>query len=358
MAKPVEVELASLKSAAMNKARAMLDSLMGPGRDAAVKDKAKAKEKFKDPSVCKAFLVGCCPMGPGMLGGTRNYPMCSLNHSETMKSQFEVHPEHGQLLRDYEITCYKDLQWVVRECEAKVAAERARMRDDWGRRRPPLPARVIDHVSAMKRESSGLFRAAAELDDDQVKEKQEMIVRSQDIMKEAEALEVTETEKLKKTAITEECCDICGHCYHGDSGNAAHLGFKVHGLFKEVRDKLAELEPKYGKGAVKADGDAEKKTSRKEEDGGGSGGARGRGDARGDGRGEEGGEREDRSRNRGRRGEEQEKNSGGGDRNARGDRRDRSRSRRRGREEQDRGRRRSNSRGKGRGDRDDSRSRR
>ena len=39
----------------MNDARALLDSLMGAGRDA--KDGEKRKDEFRDPNVCKYMAV-------------------------------------------------------------------------------------------------------------------------------------------------------------------------------------------------------------------------------------------------------------------------------------------------------------
>lgn len=231
---------------AMNKARAMLDALMGPGRDAAT-DKDAAKEKFKDASVCKSYLAGCCPWDPALLGGKRKFAVCERIHSEAMVAQFKGHEDHAELLKDYERQCFKDLQYVVRECEGRIIAERARIRDDWGRKRPPLPVHVIDRVSQMKRESTSMLSQAEALDDDKMKEKHAMLQRSQDLLKEAEAVEEAETEKLKKTMVQEDVCETCGTCYQGEQGNAAHRQFKVHGAYTDIRARLAELEPKYGK---------------------------------------------------------------------------------------------------------------
>jgi RNA-binding protein Luc7-like 2 len=38
--------------------RAMLDQLMGTGRNG---ETTKYQVKFNDPKVCKSFLLGCCP---------------------------------------------------------------------------------------------------------------------------------------------------------------------------------------------------------------------------------------------------------------------------------------------------------
>mmetsp|Transcript_52348 Transcript_52348/g.168680 ORF Transcript_52348/g.168680 Transcript_52348/m.168680 type:complete len:366 (+) Transcript_52348:101-1198(+) len=227
----------------MNKARAMLDALMGPGRDVVEKDKGKSKEKFKDKEVCKAFLVGLCPLDPGLLGGKRNFTVCDKIHSEIMRQQFEAHADRQDLEWDYKLQCLKSLEHAIRECDSKILNEKARIRDDWGNRRPPLPAHVIDQVSRMKRESSAMFAMAEQLDDDRFKEKEALVTRSAEIMKEAEALEEVETKKAIKTAITEEVCEVCGTCFQGSAGDAAHLQFKIHHGYGEIRAKLEELKP-------------------------------------------------------------------------------------------------------------------
>lgn len=245
----------------MNKARAMLDALMGPGRDVVEKDKGKAKDKFKDPSVCKAFLAGLCPLDPGLLGGKRNFAVCDKIHSDIMRGQFEQHEDRKELEWDYKLQCMKSLEHAVRECEARILNEKARIRDDWGNRRPPLPVHVIDQVSRMKRESSATLAMAESLDDDKLKEKEQLLARSNEIMKDAEALEDSETKKAIKAAITEEVCEICGTCFQGSAGDAAHLKFKVHAAYKDVRDKLEELRPlkeEWEKKRKERDGDSKR----------------------------------------------------------------------------------------------------
>mmetsp|Transcript_52346 Transcript_52346/g.168666 ORF Transcript_52346/g.168666 Transcript_52346/m.168666 type:complete len:358 (+) Transcript_52346:101-1174(+) len=246
----------------MNKARAMLDALMGPGRDVVEKDKGKSKEKFKDKEVCKAFLVGLCPLDPGLLGGKRNFTVCDKIHSEIMRQQFEAHADRQDLEWDYKLQCLKSLEHAIRECDSRVATEKGRIRDDWGNRRPPLPVHVIDQVSRIKRESSSMLAMAEQMDDDKSKEKEALLTRSAEIMKEAEAMEEAETKNLIKTIVTEEVCEVCGTCFQGSAGDAAHLKFKIHNAYSEIRAKLDELKPfkdEWDKKKKEKDGDDSKK---------------------------------------------------------------------------------------------------
>lgn len=303
----------------MNKARNLLDSLMGPGRDVLVKDKVVAKEKFKDGTVCKAFLVGVCPLDPGLLGGKRSFQACEKIHSESMRQQFEAHPDAADLRFEYEGYCLRDLEHAVRECEARIANEKARIRDDWGRRRPPLPSSVIDKLSSMKRESSAMVQRAEALDDDSFKEKEALISRAGEIMKEAEEYEQAETKKAQEAAVPEEVCEVCGTCFQGKSGDVAHQQFKIHNAYKQVREHYEILLPK--KEELEA-----KRKERKEKE------AKERGDDRRKRRDDSDAQDGDRSDRRGR-GREDDSDRG------------------RGREERGRDRRRSASRGRDRGDR-------
>merc|ERR1712039_620096 len=149
----------------------------------------------------------------------------------------------GELQWEYELACLHSLEWVVRECDGRISNERARIRDDWGRRRPPLPSKVIDVISKMKRESSAMFKQTEELDDDQIKEKEQLITRSAELMKDAEAYEEVETKRAIEAAVPEEVCDVCGTAYQGKASDTAHRQFKIHTAYAEIRDKLAQLPP-------------------------------------------------------------------------------------------------------------------
>jgi RNA-binding protein Luc7-like 2 len=304
----------------MNKARAMLDSLMGPGRDEVVKDKAKSLEKFKDDNVCKAFLLGFCPYDASALGGKRNFKSCEKIHSEVMKQQFEEHSEHAELKTKYEAETYSDLTRAVKDCEARITEDKARIRDDWGRRRPPLPVAVIDKLAQMKRECSAKVKKAEALDDDKFQEKAQLMAEANELTKECEELEEAETKKAVATAIVEEVCEICGTCYQGDAANTAHLQFKIHLAYQTVRDKIAELKPKLDE-LKKSNSDKDKRDRSEKR----------RSRTRGRDRSKRRGKSSSRGRDRDRRESR--------DRGSRRDRK-RSRSRSRGRRDSDRGRRR------------------
>mmetsp|Transcript_33102 Transcript_33102/g.102776 ORF Transcript_33102/g.102776 Transcript_33102/m.102776 type:complete len:346 (+) Transcript_33102:129-1166(+) len=228
----------------MNKARAMLDALMGPGRDEMVKDQAKKKEKFKDRSVCKHFLVGLCPLDKDMLGGKRKFNLCERLHSELMREQFEAHPEAKTLRGEYERSLLLELEYVVRECDNHIAAERTRIREDLRRKKPALPGPVNDKLAMMKRESSAMIQRAEALDDEHLVEKQALITKSAELMKERDEYQQKETQKAIDAVEPEEVCEVCGVSYTGKDGDAAHMSFRIHEAYARIRKYIDELRPR------------------------------------------------------------------------------------------------------------------
>ncbi|CAE7213902.1 crop [Symbiodinium sp. CCMP2592] len=272
----------------MNKARAMLDALMGPNRDEKEVDKAKAYVKVFSSGFARLIeLTWAAPqlhvrsrgsMPELMFNDTivalsiscTRAPVQASGCTDTAWLRFITHPDADELRRRYEADTLPSLEFVVRECEARIADEKGRIRDDWGRRRPPLPVPVIDKLSAMKRESSAKVSTRG-LDDDKFQEKARLMAEAEDLTKEAAAVEEEETKKAIAAAVPEEVCDICGTCYQGAAADAAHKQFKIHNSYQEIRNKLDELKPRvdeWRKGRQDQDPKAERseKRSRKAED--------------------------------------------------------------------------------------------
>ncbi|CAJ1429959.1 unnamed protein product [Effrenium voratum] len=228
----------------MNKTRAMLDALMGPGRNQLVKDEQNAKEKFKDDTVCKAYLAGLCPFDASLLGGKRKFNVCEKIHSDLMKEQLNKHPDAENLKREYEKMSLRDLDFVIRECEAHIALENNRMREDVRRKKPPLPIQVNDRLAQMKRESSALLQKAESLDDDKVREKEALTQQANEVLKEREEVLEEETKKAIAALPPQEVCEVCGTSYEGDAGNAAHKKFRIHEAYTIVRQRMDDLKPR------------------------------------------------------------------------------------------------------------------
>eukprot|EP00929_Paragymnodinium_shiwhaense_P099967 TRINITY_DN6190_c0_g1_i2.p1 TRINITY_DN6190_c0_g1~~TRINITY_DN6190_c0_g1_i2.p1 ORF type:complete len:172 (-),score=24.29 TRINITY_DN6190_c0_g1_i2:545-1060(-) len=86
----------------MNKAKAMLDALMGPSRDVSAKE--KSQEDWKDRTVCKKFLIGFCPYDKSCLGGRRSIDPCPKIHNEHLRKAFEEHGD-GKPESQFRLQC-------------------------------------------------------------------------------------------------------------------------------------------------------------------------------------------------------------------------------------------------------------
>lgn len=342
----------------MNKARAMLDALMGPGRDEGNKDPNKVG--YKDRTVCKGFLLGFCPYDKSVLGGKRTIEVCKKIHSEVMQSQFNADPNAEQYRKDCELVSLRDLEAVIAERDKFMATERDRIREEHKRRKAPLPPDVNIKISAMKREALTMGERAEALDDHQAREKEQLVKRAAELKQEMEDYMKAETQKADERIQKEELCEVCGTAYTGQDDYETHLRYRVHKGYEMVIERLAELKEK--KAAIEKEKEAERKEKRKKD----WEKAQGK-DGDGEKTGEKSGEKDkdrSRSKSRGDRGRKSQ-SPDRADNRGRGERRDRSRSRnnRRGdrgrnRSRERRERSRSRDRGGDRGDRGGDRARR
>lgn len=246
---------------AMNKARAMLDALMGPGRDEGNKDPNKVG--YKDRTVCKGFLLGFCPYGKEVLGGKRNIEVCKKIHSEVMQSQFNADPNSEQYRKDCELTSLRDLEQVISDRDTHMATERGRIREDFKRRKAPLPPDVNIKISAMKREALAMGERAEALDDDKAREKEQLNKQAADLKVEQEDYLKEQTKLAAERCQQEELCEVCGTAYMGKDDKETHFRYRVHVGYDKVIARLAELKEK--KAAIEAEKEAERKEKRKKD---------------------------------------------------------------------------------------------
>merc|ERR1712194_886274 len=226
-----------------------------------------AKEKFKDSTVCKGFLLGLCPFDASMLGGKRRFKVCERIHSAAMRSLLENHPDKEKLTQEYEKISLRDLEDAVRECDSHIGKEKQRIQTETRLRKPQLPLSVHDRLSMLKRQATNMMKQAEELDDDRIIEKEAMINKVNEIMKDRETLTEPEQKKAIESIVAEVSCEICGTCYAGEDENETHLRFRIHIAYKEIRDRLAELKPRVqGREKQRRDKKDEDSRRRRKED--------------------------------------------------------------------------------------------
>eukprot|EP00440_Ansanella_granifera_P076133 gb/GFBE01082625.1/.p2 GENE.gb/GFBE01082625.1/~~gb/GFBE01082625.1/.p2 ORF type:complete len:285 (-),score=56.92 gb/GFBE01082625.1/:76-930(-) len=119
----------------MNRNKALLDSLMGLGRDMSKKEKAKSEPEFLKDEVCKHFLVGYCPgktLGREIEAVRVEFDPhsviapCTKLHSVGIRTDFQNHKDYQKYLSRWEESLASLLDKGVREADDKVAREMRR----------------------------------------------------------------------------------------------------------------------------------------------------------------------------------------------------------------------------------------
>lgn len=110
----------------MNKAKALLDSLMGPSRNVSTKE--RTGEDFLQRNVCKHYLVGFCPHN--VLGGEIDMldSKCTRLHSVEMKKEFKSHKDHAKYRKDYEDSLLRLLSDICADADARSVREHKKKR--------------------------------------------------------------------------------------------------------------------------------------------------------------------------------------------------------------------------------------
>lgn len=165
---------------------------------------------------------------------------CARIHSELMKDQFENSAEADSLRQEYELSALRDLERAVVECDGYVRAEKERIRAEVRRKKPPLPAEVNIRISNLKKEAREKQEWASKLEDDQHRKKEELQQESADLFKQADDLTDEATKKVLADMPKEEFCEECGTMYTGEQEREAHLKYKIHDKYVDIRARLAK----------------------------------------------------------------------------------------------------------------------
>merc|ERR1712183_433349 len=111
-----------IKMSASDQMRAMLDELMGTGRDGS----SSKSIRFDDPQVCKTFLVGCCPHD--VLTGTRaDIGECKGIHDLALKADYEMAQKKKDLFYDFD--ALRHLEMFVGDTDRRIVSSKQRLED-------------------------------------------------------------------------------------------------------------------------------------------------------------------------------------------------------------------------------------
>eukprot|EP00954_Amorphochlora_amoebiformis_P026422 1379130-Amorphochlora_amoeboformis.AAC.2 len=114
----------------MDAARALLDSLMGAERNAALEDREKLRRKFWDRTVCKHYLCGLCPYE--LLAQTRSdvgEHKTAAEHDLRCKQEWESLTAEERKEYGYEYDLLEWMEQLVRQCDERIAMSKRRLEE-------------------------------------------------------------------------------------------------------------------------------------------------------------------------------------------------------------------------------------
>mmetsp|Transcript_20633 Transcript_20633/g.33276 ORF Transcript_20633/g.33276 Transcript_20633/m.33276 type:complete len:324 (-) Transcript_20633:189-1160(-) len=232
----------------MNKAKAMLDALMGPSRDTSSKE--ITSDDWKDRRVCKSFLVAVCPYDKTMLGGRKGIEICPKIHNPALRNAFEDHADGAPDSRFRE------------KCEDEafdVLSDALTARDKWAREQASIKNAELKirtggldkEVGKMKRQVCEIKEKADAIDDTasvaNAALKSQLLKEYADGLAEYEVFRKDKEDKEKAAAPKANSCKICGTAYLNDDDYNLHVGWTRHTTYLKIQEHYDSLKEKKDK---------------------------------------------------------------------------------------------------------------
>jgi hypothetical protein len=248
----------------MNKAKAMLDALMGPSRDTSSKN--ISEDDWKDSRVCKSYLVAVCPYDKTMLGGRKGIEVCSKIHNPALRQAFNDHADGASDSRFRET-------WE--EDAFQILTDTLTARDRWAREQASIKNAELNirtsgqdrDVGKMKREVCAIKEKADALDDTEsvanATLKAQLLKEYAEGLEEYEAFKKEKEEKEKANIPRAKSCTICGTAYLNDDDYNLHCGWTRHSTYVQIQEHFDSLKERKDKRiADKAAARAQKEEAR------------------------------------------------------------------------------------------------
>jgi len=225
----------------MEDARALLDSMMGAGRNSKLKDR-KARS-FTDDDICRKFMLGLCPHE--LFKNTKmDIGPCGKHHNDMLKEAFEADSEYKPRRRKWGGQLRTQLKQLLQDVGRRGETNHSRIARE---QESGGGAREENKQLALLKEEVSEKIKQAEVEADNGKfDVSRSIMREVELEKvRIDELEVISIDKQKKESI----CDICGQRVSADeaaeilrTGRGTHTDGKQHLGFISIRAKLVELE--------------------------------------------------------------------------------------------------------------------
>ncbi|TNM86044.1 hypothetical protein fugu_008315 [Takifugu bimaculatus] len=227
--------------------RAMLDQLMGTGRDG---DSMRQRIKFTDERVCKSHLLDSCPHD--ILSGTRmDLGECMKVHDLALRADYEIASKEHEYF--FELDAAEHLQSFIADCDRRTELAKKRLAETQDEISAEVAAKVTRRslpllIGGLNEEIGKMLAKAEQLGGEgNVEEAQkvlENVEKSRGLKKDAEEVYrnsmPASTFQQQKLRVCEVCSAYLG-LHDNDRRLADHFGGKLHLGFIEIREKLEKL---------------------------------------------------------------------------------------------------------------------
>ncbi|XP_043279068.1 putative RNA-binding protein Luc7-like 2 isoform X1 [Venturia canescens] len=222
--------------------RAMLDQLMGTGRNG---ENNKFQVKYSDPKVCKSFLLACCPHE--ILSSTRmDLGDCPQIHDLALRADYEA----AQKKKDhfYDIDAMEHLQNFIADCDRRTEQAKQRLAETQEELSAEVAAKA-NNVHVLAEEIGKKLAKAEELGEEGfVEESMKLMGEIDELRKKKNEAEQEYRNSMPASSYQQQKLRVCEVCsaylgiHDNDRRLADHFGGKLHLGFIKIREKLAELE--------------------------------------------------------------------------------------------------------------------
>ncbi|XP_028261557.1 putative RNA-binding protein Luc7-like 1 [Parambassis ranga] len=221
--------------------RAMLDQLMGTGRDG---DTMRQRIKFTDDRVCKSHLLDSCPHD--ILSGTRmDLGECIKVHDLALRADYEIASKEQEYF--FELDAAEHLQSFIADCDRRTELAKKRLAETQDEISAEVAAKA-ERVHELNEEIGKLLARAEQLGGegnvDEAQQLLEKVEKTRALKKEAEDVYrnsmPASSFQQQKLRVCEVCSAYLG-LHDNDRRLADHFGGKLHLGFIEIREKLDKL---------------------------------------------------------------------------------------------------------------------
>ncbi|RVE76471.1 hypothetical protein OJAV_G00007960 [Oryzias javanicus] len=221
--------------------RAMLDQLMGTGRDG---DTMRQRIKFTDERVCKSHLLNSCPHD--ILSGTRmDLGECAKVHDLALRADYEIASKEQEYF--FELDATEHLQSFIADCDRRTELAKKRLAETQDEISAEVAAKA-ERVHELNEEIGKLLAKAEQLGGegnvDEAQQILEKVEKTRALKKEAEDVYrnsmPASSFQQQKLRVCEVCSAYLG-LHDNDRRLADHFGGKLHIGFIEIREKLEKL---------------------------------------------------------------------------------------------------------------------